>query len=430
MIRVAKNRCGYTGYRCDGLPQVADKLLIAGMNCDTQRNRNPDSVGSFHKGDFDNYYNLPTNIRTFTQSVDHIWDMSAIDLPIAEQTCSTGAGTSGGVTGLFLDLYNRANYNAIVDAKGCGSYVKVALNLPCFNCGNAIYDPGMLEPMIDVDFAPVGVDVTSYADTLTDGVYITLAELTKWRLLIDDYINNMGDILAYEYSLLFDLILSINRIITDKPLQLTWDTSDLLICGDAAQPKFSVSGGVVYANNMPVCVSPLAGLTGSFSVYLNTTYATDTNGSYTNISATLSTELPAMELADAEDQGGGEGDDMPTCDYGSMKTPIHATQDGYSKTMSTYIGSVTQIPLTGQSGSKDDQCIFYSLDWDNLSGLGMADGNIVLPNFDMLEPPSNGLWSWDTDIDGHGGHGWKPVKTAPCVAPPAADADADAEQTS
>jgi len=369
MIRVAPNRCGYTGYECVGLPDFPPLLTVTQPNCDELRNRTALSAA----GVFDNYYNIPTRFSGFTQSIDHILDMNAT-LPINELDCIQLSAADDAPSGAFLDLYNLPAYNAIVDAAVCAAesaYAPVKTALLCCNEDGKEFTvcPGLMEPLLDVTFDPVGIEVMPLIDVVMDGAMIAVVNLTKWRYLIEEYLNQFGDILSFEIDALFELIVALNEAVHSPTFSLEKTGGLSLDCSDdgSNRPTYDVTGGTILVNKEYVTVDGLQGLVPPFTVYLNIYFENRDaeTGNYSGISATLSL------------QAGGD--------------------------ISQYLGAVTDIDAAG--------CTFWDIDWDNISGVDMG-GGVNIPNFNDLMPPGDGLWEWASNPRG-GGH-WRKMKTSKC----------------
>lgn len=292
MIEVAKNRCGYSGYTCVGIPPLDDVFVLNGVVADTTYR----STGGVFKtitqeGEeqpttldyIDNYLNLPVQVRGLVMSVDHILDMSKTPPTAPEVTCKS---SDEELYGLFTTLYS-----SIVDGKAFpkDAVYRVLLEAPLsFTTKNYYYrenppedeenrlEPGILEPMLDTGFSPVDIDVDPWN---WNGLTFVLVQLTKWRMLVDQRLNELSSAVAHIYGIRNMLMAMQRESICDEfKISKTGGGNPIQWSGTIQSiPKYSVAGGQVKLNGKSKAVSGKSNLTPPFYVYLNV-YANGDNG--------------------------------------------------------------------------------------------------------------------------------------------------------
>lgn len=226
MIRVKPGRCGYKEYSCVGIPKLTDHMF----------NMEDDFVSSM-MSEFDK---LPVKIKgmVFTEdTIDMGWSTPGPHPEVAELTCrsdtdpysypgngevsiwgSTGIPfvvngqtyhypVYGGTTG-WADLFNSKIsgsteyfYRNKVYIKITGNttqYLPIAdlTHVPVFITGdttNPEYEmgPGLLEPMLDTDFDPIGIDQIPAWEAGDDGFIFNNIVIGAWKGVIDDRISNI-----------------------------------------------------------------------------------------------------------------------------------------------------------------------------------------------------------------------------------------------
>ena len=217
MIRVAANRCGYSGYTCVGIPSLTpafeclyglvcdphvfsecsveqvenceysdSDICYYGVNSDQGLDENSDSfdlTNSETLEKFDNFYNLPGKARGMVMSLDYILDMDRVKAPVPEKECYKD------LSGYFVDMYGKvfadlATVSATTDPDD-PEYAPIKDGYPCFELNDTVMDPGILEPMLNTNFSPVGIDVLPGWETGIDGLMVSIIGIMKWRIRID-----------------------------------------------------------------------------------------------------------------------------------------------------------------------------------------------------------------------------------------------------
>jgi|GEM_PF-5846779 len=142
MIRIKPNRCGYDGYSCIGIPELSMLFQTTTLDCDTT---------------VDTYLNLPIKVTGFITALDVVEDMSGASLPYPEEECrlNTDPFTEDG----FLDLLSKGpNYWERVGDKADGTF--------CYD--DVPFEPGLIEPTLDTEFSPLGMELVPALDSIVD----------------------------------------------------------------------------------------------------------------------------------------------------------------------------------------------------------------------------------------------------------------------
>ena len=121
MIHVKKDRCGYTGYSCIGIPSLGVNFKRTSAVCADE-------------SAIDDYLNIPEGFKGFTNFVDPIPDMGNV----CESLCTDCIEDFNPLTGTFLDLYNKCHKDTVDSVSGGSEF-------PCAFKG--LQDPPILEPV-------------------------------------------------------------------------------------------------------------------------------------------------------------------------------------------------------------------------------------------------------------------------------------------
>ena len=288
MIRIKENRCGYSGYKCIGIEDLKEPFRYKKLVCDTEINRTefpaqdwsedtPDEA-KYHL--IDNYKNIPTLLKGFMMTSSTLIDMDvAVSYP--EKECRTNVNpflTVNGEVG-FLDMFSE--YSDRVKGRTEGSeYVDLKTNMLCFNTnpGTAetedtdgdelMFEPGIIEPMLDTEFSPVGIELSTGVDASLDGIMLAIAMLTKWRTVIEGKINDIYTRLGHITGLRNMLIsMQMESICDDFRIELV-SGDPIQWTGSKREPRYRVGDGYVYVNGNPIYVSGKS-VEGEFYMYLN-----------------------------------------------------------------------------------------------------------------------------------------------------------------
>lgn len=289
MIRIKPDRCGYTGYTCTGIDTLKDPFRYGKLVCDTEMNRTsfpstawtadtPDS-SKYHM--IDNYKNLPTQLKGFMMTISQLIDMD-VALSYPEKECRTNVDpfrVIGGVDG-FLNLF--AKYSDRVTGRTEGSsYVHLDSSLLCFNTDpgttteeetsgeELTFEPGIIEPMLDTEFSPVGIELSTGLDASLDGIMIAIAMLTKWRTVVDGKLNDIYTRLGHITGIRNMLIsMQMESICREFKIELT-SGDPIQWSGSKRAPKYKITEGSVYVNGKPIKIPGVSNIEGAFYRYMN-----------------------------------------------------------------------------------------------------------------------------------------------------------------
>lgn len=266
MIRIKPNRCGYTGYTCTGIDTLKEPFRYGKMVCDTEMNRTSfpnipwesDTQDSSKYHMIDNYKNLPTQLKGLMMTISQLIDMD-VALSYPEKECRTNVDpfrVIGGVDG-FLNLF--AKYSDRVTGRTEGSsYVHLDSSLLCFNTDpgttteeetsgeELTFEPGIIEPMLDTEFSPVGIELSTGLDASLDGIMIAIAMLTKWRTVVDGKLNDIYTRLGHITGIRNMLIsMQMESICREFKIELT-SGDPIQWSGSKRAPKYKITEGSVY----------------------------------------------------------------------------------------------------------------------------------------------------------------------------------------
>jgi hypothetical protein len=235
MRRIQPNGCGYDGFVCKGLTRLRDIFMQTPV--DIYRTDNPTDDDWVWTNDtsvvyghtysqqqecVDNYAQVPQSFEGFVMTLTPVIDMSGgtntIEVPeIACRTNMDPFTTELSVlnppndtytvnpntvnTGL-IDLYNQVpKYNDDVYAYIGDDREQQHLKISIKPAYKFTIGPGLLEPMLDTMFPPVGVDTITSPDTLGDFTVWLFNEFNTWKGLVDDRLRNLYQVVPhYDYS--------------------------------------------------------------------------------------------------------------------------------------------------------------------------------------------------------------------------------------
>lgn len=234
MIRIKPRRCGYggeKGYTCQRLPQLQDWMFNEEIPFIAQMKAEFNKLPLRVKGmvyteetidmgwsEFGPHPEVPeltcrSNTDPASDTTDvSVWGATGIPVEVGNATAYPVYGGSNG----WLDLFNSGYeitggtqyfYHNISGTAAATSdvYIKVTGvdheyhdiylvgNIPTFKNGEQEMEmgPGLLEPMLDTDFAPVGIDTIPAWEAGLDADIFTNIVLNAWKGVIDDRIRNI-----------------------------------------------------------------------------------------------------------------------------------------------------------------------------------------------------------------------------------------------
>ena len=234
MKHIKPDRCGYDGFVCKGITKLNtyfDNTPIDIFATEAPTNRDawvwPPTGTTVSQATIDNYAQIPQSFEGFVMTLNPVIDMSGgtdiVEVP--ELSCRTNMDPfSTGVMSVqnsgndytvqpntansgLVDLYNQVTqyFNDVYDTvDNTGHYHLRYTIKPAYNF---TVGPGLLEPMLDTMFPPVGVDTITSPDTLGDFTVWLFDEFNTWKGLVDDRLRNLYTVVPrFDYSKLDGLI--------------------------------------------------------------------------------------------------------------------------------------------------------------------------------------------------------------------------------
>jgi len=327
MIRIKSNKCGYRGYSCEGIPSLTsggmfDSDLVSELDAEFAKLPVKIKGMVFTEETIDMGWNgqkhpevaeLSCRSDTDPESEDtnvSIWGATGIPVEINGSTYyyPVYGGTNG-----WADLYNvkvegstqyfYRNTETGVLAATSDVYLKcdggtfhnifdVTDHIPEFVRGCTAYltggteyemSPGLLEPMLDTDFDPVGIDTITSMDAGLDAVTFNNIVISNWRGVVDDRFRNVYARLnsipigSTDYSLRdlkneeYDESLCDNfRIILSNA-----NGQALQTLGHTVANVYTVSDGVVSVDDATIGVTGKTGISAPFYAWVELSGTTD-----------------------------------------------------------------------------------------------------------------------------------------------------------
>lgn len=294
MIRIAMDRCGYSGFECRGVPSLHDVFISLTQVYDDTIYSNGTSTGGTAEDIYsklNNYLNIPVAYMGMVTTTTPVFDMSGVMSP-PEVTCNNNLDpfTDDG----FLSAY--ANYGDAVQYKSSEGDGYVPLNsiMPDFTgtititggtsttVEEAPVEPGIIEPIMDSNMSPVGIDVLTGTDVVIDGLVTVLHYMTEWRKTIDDLLMKMAARLG-DMEGIRKLMAAENETDDCANFKITKSSGNMIWKGTGFSdiPTFSVSTGSVYVNGELIPVSDGLTFSGYGKVYVNIALPNTTPGTPT-----------------------------------------------------------------------------------------------------------------------------------------------------
>ena len=327
MKRIARNRCGYDGYKCRPIPKLnplfqntyTDIYAVERIKeaLDSEFNSawvGPDQYDpNMLVGTIDNYAQLPQQFEGFIMTLAPIINMEDEPGPfpeVPELACRVDfnpftagsaaienndpdytANQATAETG-FLDFYTQIpTYSAsvYVDVEGgtetevSGGTVTVtgltiATDMPAYIQGSTITEdshlgwiiggdkitltagPGLLEPMLDTELPPIGIDTIPSADIIGDFAMWEFNTINQWQRLVDARLNGLKTVIpTVDYGGVRGLYNLKNKeyqksvcgnfqISVANPLEPIIGTLDM------NTPLYEISGGTIFLNGQYVSI--------------------------------------------------------------------------------------------------------------------------------------------------------------------------------
>ena len=240
MKHIIPDRCGYDGFVCKGITKLNtyfDTTPIDIFATEDPTSRDawvwPPTGTTVSQSTIDNYAQIPQSFEGFVMTLNPVIDMSGgsdiVEVP--ELSCRTNMDPfSTGVMSVqnsgndytvqpntansgLVDLYNQVTqyFNDVYDTVDNNGHYRLRYTIKStYNPNTKKYltaGPGLLEPMLDTVFPPVGVDTITSPDTLGDFTVWLFDEFNTWKGLVDDRLRNLYTVVPrFDYSKLDGLI--------------------------------------------------------------------------------------------------------------------------------------------------------------------------------------------------------------------------------
>ena len=283
-----KSGCGYiigdNTYTCKGIGMLNDTFKAADSE--------------FEK--------IPQHIEGFIMTLAPILNMDADRMEVPELACrvelnpfevhdgsilNTGSdytSYSENQSDGFLDMYGRV-YNDRQDLYFKIDEVSVPIGASTyFFSKSAVMGPGILEPMVDTSFSPLGVDTITAVDAGLDGLGYSLDVFGQWRDLIESRINSLSTGVNVDYRPvrgLLNLEQAKNKEGRCRNFKIGLVGGTTAVIGSTLQqePVYTIAGGTVTVNGTTVIVEGSTTTVPTFESYLDIMESTVTPGSYLGV---------------------------------------------------------------------------------------------------------------------------------------------------
>lgn len=337
MRRVKRDRTGYSGYDCIGLPMLAP--VYRGIIAPDGSALIDDSIAAQHDEDSDRELNdwqhLPVSSLSFVAHVEPIYDMRYPFSDYPEKSCEDNQDIFAGGTfynyyvnpyaygawyklkalseqpaaavAVAFDTSDEEHYAAMlnfcpveyipiidsVTSETIGNQIAFGSLLPSGSSTELTMSCGMLEPMLQTDFGPVDISASTAFDASLDGAMFTLVQLTKWRLAVDNQLSELISGLSHLKGIR-DMLTAEQKSSNCENFKIRLTKGDPIQWkqGSVEPPEYSVDAGIANINGVDIEVQGLQELTPPFYVYLNIRFTDpdEETGQYQTTTATLELE--------------------------------------------------------------------------------------------------------------------------------------------
>lgn len=415
MKRIARNRCGYDGYKCRPIPKLnplfkntytdiyaVEKIKEA---LDSEFNSawvGPDQYDpDMLVGTIDNYAQLPQQFEGFIMTLAPIINMEGEPGPfpeVPELACRVDfnpftagsaaienndpaytANQATAETG-FLDYYTQIpTYSASVYVNVEGGTetevnggtvtitgLTIATDMPAYIQGSTITEdshlgwviggdkitltagPGLLEPMLDTELPPIGIDTIPSADIIGDFAMWEFNTINQWQKLVDNRLNGLKTVIpTVDYTKingLLNLENARNQTGNCANFSIYSDLNTVLGTG-LGNTYHTVSDGTISVEGQTIVVPEKPAIQNEFDAFLDVFRYTDNNDVAT-FGATITT---------AVDANGNPISDTTTVDEQGETVAI----PGFTHYKFEYIGSVKSV--TGDSENPFEDGVAFTL---------------------------------------------------------------------
>lgn len=270
MIRIKQNRCGYTGYTCDVSTalELSDALL-GDLSCSIYGDTSTDNI-------LNGFHSIPVNIKGMVNTIDRFVVISGgtiIQAPEKECKETLNPNDEGGFIDAYTnykDAFNRPgqttsstivdNYYTLEHPKDSDSELYYLNEAPiaCFVSDDTteteyVLGPGILEPMLPVQTAPINTNLPTAIDTTIDGILLVLSRL---------YVASGGQAIPTypEIKGIIDILNVSNSegVCEQFKISLTRGRAMHEDDEDHDTLKYAIKGGTIHVNGQALAVSDLA----------------------------------------------------------------------------------------------------------------------------------------------------------------------------
>lgn len=352
MRRIKPNRCGYvSGYICKPISSLnplfqhtytnayATESIATGAGTTYAFKSawiGPTDSGVLLQGTIDNYAQLPQQFEGFVMTLAPILNMSgnrtAPEVPELECRVDFDPFNSGEEAFLnpetgymgnpatsktgFVDFYNQVDpeykENVYVSVDGSSEhqqlyhtmpvYIEGSTTTPVSGIGYVITGgtnntftaltagPGILEPMLDTELPPIGVDTIPSADIIGDFAMWEFNTINQWQKLVDARLNGLKTVIpTVDYGkinglLNLEVAKNLESPCANFQIALTSGTpfgiTSEYISSASLVPHYDVSSGIVVVNGEQITVSALEDIEPPFHAYLDIVSAPGSAPSY------------------------------------------------------------------------------------------------------------------------------------------------------
>ena len=252
---------------------------------------------------------IPQHLEGFVMTLSPILNMDAKRMEVPELACRVelnpfevhdgailNAGSdytsySENQSDGFLDMYGRV-YKGMDDLyfyiDNPDNHKDVDNDSDYVFTVDAVMGPGILEPLVDTSFSPLGVDTITAVDAGLDGLGYSLDVFGQWRDLIESRINSLSTGVTIDYRPvrgLLNLEQAKNKEGRCKNFKISLMGGTPAVIGTALaqDPVYTIAGGTITVNGSTVIVEGSTTTVPTFESYLDILESTVTPGSYLGV---------------------------------------------------------------------------------------------------------------------------------------------------
>lgn len=278
MVTIKPDRCGYTGYICNNVPDLYDVFntthIVGDSTIDNTDMPENVTVTRDAKGNvvsithiIDNYLDIPAKFTGFVSSVPLIYSLGHLAANVSG--CTVIGEPFDAVSKIDkLMAWKDKNHTAAVDIKND--------ELLIYD-NNQLSSPGILDVMVNPLPPPVSPNNIPDFDMALDGIIFALYNMLKWQDLTNSRLAQLEQkkISTKNYSGyisgLQNVMLASNMTTTCTNFHITWRSGPVLTTRLKKQNTYyDVSDGTVYYGNeeIPIYVEKKEKIEAPFDVSL------------------------------------------------------------------------------------------------------------------------------------------------------------------